>query len=212
MDCQIRYQPITVTNFKIGIQVVKHCASQILTSKMKKSILIFAVSIGISFLSQAQEKNLNKRITGGFQLSHYQKDFGIGLNLTSPRFIHEVLAVRLKGNLMWNEHLDNNIESTWSEYSNVSLGITALAGKVGENVKVYGEGGVIYIMPSSNFSTESYDLGGYGLFGFEFYFHPNFSYYIELGGMGTGAKADKVPGEPIYSNGFTTSVGFRFIL
>jgi hypothetical protein len=35
------------------------------------------------------------------------------------------------------------------------------------------------------------------------------SYFIELGGIGVGANADKVPGKPIYSNGFLISVGVR---
>jgi hypothetical protein len=41
--------------------------------------------------------------------------------------------------------------------------------------------------------------------------HPDVpvSYFIELGGVGTGANADKVTGNPIYSNGFLISVGFR---
>jgi len=38
------------------------------------------------------------------------------------------------------------------------------------------------------------------------------SYFAEIGGMGTGAKADKIPSKPIYSNGFTTSAGLSFRL
>jgi hypothetical protein len=39
---------------------------------------------------------------------------------------------------------------------------------------------------------------------------PGINYFIELGAVGTGAKADKLPTNPIYSNGFLMSVGFRF--
>ena len=55
-------------------------------------------------------------------------------------------------------------------------------------------------------------LGGYGLLGFEFYPHRKGCYFIELGGVGTGATADKIPSSPIYSNGFLISTGIRFHL
>lgn len=110
---------------------------------------------------------------------------------------------------MFNEHIQNE-ETTWSPYSNITLGVVANAGKVGEHIRLYVEGGVIFIFPSSEFSSETSEIGGYGLFGFEFFMAQKHAYYIELGGMGTGAVADKVPGKPIYSNGFTISVGYRF--
>ncbi len=51
-------------------------------------------------------------------------------------------------------------------------------------------------------------------FGFEFFFTENTnrnpSYFIELGGIGTGAIANKLSSNPIYSNGFLISVGYRF--
>ncbi len=37
----------------------------------------------------------------------------------------------------------------------------------------------------------------------------NISNYIEIGGVGTGAKSDKVSGKPIYSNGLLISAGAR---
>jgi hypothetical protein len=55
-------------------------------------------------------------------------------------------------------------------------------------------------------------MGGYGLFGFEFFFTKFGNYFIEIGAVGTGAKADKVASKPIYSNGLTVSTGMRFIL
>ena len=35
------------------------------------------------------------------------------------------------------------------------------------------------------------------------------NYFIEMGGVGTGAIAEKSIGKPIYSNGFLLSVGLR---
>ena len=65
------------------------------------------------------------------------------------------------------------------------------------------------ILPNSDFSNKSSEFGGYGVFGFEFKSRPIFGYYIELGGVGTGAIADELATNPIYSNGFLTKVGLR---
>ena len=135
------------------------------------------------------------------QLGQYQNDFGIGLHLTSPYFVHNNIALRVRGNLMWNEHpgSDNNI--TWTSYSNLSFGVIGVAGRIKDFARLYSEGGIIFLYPSDEFSTAIYEIGGYGLFGFEFFFDPHMNYFIEIGGVGTGAIKDKIPGEPIYSNG-----------
>jgi hypothetical protein len=36
------------------------------------------------------------------------------------------------------------------------------------------------------------------------------SYLIELGGIGTGARADHLPTKPLLANGFLITVGMRF--
>jgi hypothetical protein len=112
---------------------------------------------------------------------------------------------------MWLEHLEN-IETTWTPYSNFQLGIVGVGGKINNSIRLYGEGGVIAILPDSDFSSNDSEFGGYGLFGFEFFFQEAHNYFIELGGVGTGARADKVLTEPIYSNGFIVNVGYRYIL
>jgi hypothetical protein len=119
------------------------------------------------------------------------------------------MAVRLKGNLIWNEHFNGNSETTWSSYSNVSLGVVQSVGEINSFARIYGEGGAIFLFPSREFSTKSIQFGGYGLFGFEFFFDKHFNYFFEAGGVGTGAKADKIAGNPIYSNGFLVNVGVR---
>lgn len=144
----------------------------------------------------------------GFQLNQYQKDFGAGLNITSPFFAHKKVAVRLRGNLLFHEHLKNQ-SSTWTPYANASLGFLGKVGYVGK-VRLYGEGGFLSLFPSDDFSTETTHFGGYGVFGFEFFFNKSGNYFIEIGGVGTGAKADKMPENPIFSNGLIIGTGFRF--
>jgi hypothetical protein len=167
--------------------------------------------ICLTDLAKAQETSLNKGLGFGFQLNQYQKDFGYGLSLTSPLFAHEKMALRLRGNLMYLEHLKDG-EITWTPYANVSLGLIGVGGYVTENIRLYGEGGVIGLIPNNDFSSKELIIGGYGLFGFEFFMQKGFNYFIEIGGVGTGATAEKVATKPIYSNGLSISTGFRAYL
>ena len=179
---------------------------------MKTIAFTFFLLLGITSNLQAQEESFNKNLGIGLQLTQIQKDFGVGLNLTSPFFANDKIAIRVKGNLMWNEHLDNNNETTWTPYSNVSLSLVSVAAELGSFVRLYSEGGVLLLLPSDTFSSESTALGGYGLFGFEFLIYHHANYFFEIGGAGTGAKADKIAGKPIYSNGLIINVGFRYQL
>lgn len=138
----------------------------------------------------------------GFNISQYQKDFGIGLHVISPYFIKETVAIKAGTNIQWFE----NFKGT---YQNIQLGMRGRSVIVTHNISIYGEGGVFIILPNSDFSSQSFVLGGYGLFGFEFKIVPRFAYFIELGGVGTGATADKIASKPIYSNGFLTNVGLK---
>lgn len=177
---------------------------------MKKLILLFSALV-LALPSMAQLTPINKGMGFGFQLNQYQNDFGLGLNITSPYFCYDKLAVRLRGNMMYHEHIDG-LETAWTPYSNFTLGIVSEAGTIGDRIRLYGEGGIVGLMPSDKFSSEDFNLGGYGLFGFEFYMHNAHSYFVEIGGIGSGAKADKMPFKPIYSNGLMMNVGYRFVM
>ena len=178
---------------------------------MKKGIILIISIFQLTLFTNAQESNISNEFGFGFHLNQYQDDFGLGLNLTSPYFLYDNIAVRVRGNLMFYQHVKDN-ETVWSPYSSISFGVVGVGGYVGNSIRLYGEGGIIGLFPSTEFTNESFVFGGYGLFGFEFFMSKNINYYIELGGVGTGAKADKLPANPIYSNGFLISVGFRFHL
>ncbi len=178
---------------------------------MKKLItatVLFCLMFGISEL-KAQDVRTNSGI--GFQLNQFQNDFGMGLNYTSPYFANKQIAVRLRGNFMYNEHVEN-AETVWSPYANGSVGMVSSSGIIGNFMRLYGEGGVIVLFPNAAFSSETTEFGGYGLFGFEFFMADRNNYFIEIGGIGTGANADKVVNKPIYSNGLMLSTGFRIHL
>jgi len=175
---------------------------------MKRTTFSLIMILCIMGISTAQEKKISSDFGVGIQVSQYQRDFGIGLNMTSPYFANSRIAVRLRGNFMYYEHVKNE-ETTWSPYSNASLGLVVASGTAGDFIRLYGEGGIIVLFPSSEFSSDDFAFGGYGLFGFEFYMTNRHNYFIEIGGVGTGATADKIPTKPIYSNGLLISTGFR---
>lgn len=181
---------------------------------MKRLILsILFMFLCVQIYAQATYPERAKHFSYGFQLLNYQQDFGIGLQLTSPFLAHGHLAFRGRANLQFNQHLNKDMETTWSPFGSYQLGVLGVGGMAGGFVRFYGEGGVIILTPPDEISTSSVEIGGYGLFGFEFFMSDDpfvpVSYFIELGGIGTGAQADKVPGKPIYSNGFLISVGVR---
>src|SRR5690625_3212507 len=109
---------------------------------------------------------------------------------------------------MFNEHLKNQ-ETTWTPYLNATVGLLGEAGWIGDSINLYSEGGVIGLFPSETFSSESLEFGGYGLFGFQFYMAPRNNFFIEIGGVVTGARADKMINTPFYSNELLLSAGFR---
>lgn len=170
--------------------------------------LLILLFLGFTESIKAQKSN---NFSIGMQLSQYQQDFGTGITLSSPWFANENMTVRMRGNVMFHEHLQNQ-ETTWTPYLNATLGVAGNTGRVGDYIQLYGESGVIGLFPSDEFSSESFEFGGYGLFGFEFYMNPDSNYFIEIGAVGTGANADKVENDPIYSNGLTISTGFRLHL
>ena len=178
---------------------------------MKKAITMCALFI-LSWSISAQEFVAKNSTQIGFTIGQIQQDFGIGLNLTSPYFLYERVAVRVRGNFVFHEHLDNNANFVWTPYSNLTIGLVGLAGKVGEQINVYGEGGLLFLFPNDNFSSENAENGGYGIVGFEFLPARFIRYFIEIGGAGSGASADKVAGSPIYSNGLILYTGIRFAL
>jgi hypothetical protein len=175
---------------------------------MKKQVFAILMSVLLSFnqLNAQEKEKIEWNV--GFQLNQFQSDFGLGVNVAFPAIIKDAVVIRLRANMMFYEHVLAG-KTDWTTYSNVMLGFSSKKYKVAEFLAMYGEGGVIGILPSSKFSSSALDIGGYGIFGFEFFFAPEFNYFIELGGVGTGAVADRLIFEPIYSNGFLVSVGWR---
>ena len=147
----------------------------------------------------------------GGGLARYQDEFGFGVAVTSSYFAGRSMAIRLSGDLCYLDAV-LDAESTWTRFWLLRAGLRSVAGMAGRTCRLYGEGGVAVALPSDRFSDDT-ALGGYGAFGFEFFpGDPSttpVSYYVEMGGIGLGARAEKLPAKPGYANGFLLSAGFR---
>jgi len=162
----------------------------------------------IAAMGSAQSK---KNFEVGFNLNQIQQDYGFGVHVISPSFAKDILSVKLQANRSWLQHLKEK-ETVWTAYHQFQLGLRSKSEIIENKVFIYGEGGLSVIIPNKSFGSESFILGGYGLFGFEFLPTSVFAYFIELGGIGTGAVAHNLENKPIFSNGFITQVGFRIKL
>ena len=87
----------------------------------------------------------------------------------------------------------------------------------GSPVRLYGFGGPMMFVLTDRLSTQKIAVGGVGGFGFEYYFtYPAdnrdgpVSYFVQLGGIGNGAKADKLAQKPTLGTGFLIDVGFHW--
>jgi hypothetical protein len=172
------------------------------------TMIFCSCSLAVGQTVQTKSDN----VAVGFHISQFQNDFGIGLNLTSP-FFAKNLAFRLRTNLMWNEYLPiGEIETVWASYTNSQLGILLRTPVIENRINLYSEGGTIILFPNNKFSSSRNVIGGYGLFGFEFLPTETLNYFLELGGIGTGAQTERAEVIKVYSNGFLISVGMRFNL
>jgi len=174
---------------------------------------ILSICLVLSLLTlsvSGQERDFNK-MSYGFQLVKFHEEFGFGVHLLTPEYKN--LRINVKANLNWLNQSDIQGNQTWTEFLNNQVGINYHR-CITSRINLYSEGGIVLLYPNISFSDKSVNFGGYGLFGFEFFFTENTnrnpSYFIELGGIGTGAVANKIIFNPIYANGFLISVGYRF--
>lgn len=175
------------------------------------SIILTLLTFNSFAYAQEKENAHNNGLGIGFNVIQIQKDFGLGLNVISPYFFQKKMAIRVKGNIMFNENIQNSIVE-WTPYSNISVGFVGVGGMISERIRLYGEGGMIGLIPSKELSDENFVVGGYGHIGVEFFVSNSFNYYIEIGGVGTGARSEKIINKPIYSNGILIGTGIRVFL
>ena len=184
--------------------------------RVKINLLLNCCFISLTFnvFGQNEIKTAPKsKFQLGYHLNQFQNDFGLGLNITTPYFIGGKIALRGSANIQWLQSVSTAyLTYNWLAYQNYKIGLLGKGVPVTDHINIYGEGGFAFILPNKEFSNEQLIVGGYGIFGFEFFANKSFCYYLELGGIGTGATAEISMNKPIYSSGFTTSVGMRITL
>jgi len=174
-------------------------------------VTLFAFSVNAQTKTDSSQKTSSlNHFSLGFNLNQYQHDFGVGMNLTTPYFAGSSMAIRVMGSAQWLQNIPKgDTMTTWSPYVNIRLSVVTRQFVINNKISLYSEGGVVMLIPNNQFSSQPFQFGGFGVFGFEFHPTKNWGQFIEAGGIGTGAIADKAIGRPIYSNGFLVSTGFR---
>ena len=187
--------------------------------KLLPACFAFGISLlNLSVAAHAEEvanEDHSSNFAIGFDIDSYANNYGMGVTLASPRFFNDHADIQVTADIAWAQGLENgDSKSNWEHYGLFKIGYFAGRFLEGLPIRVYGGGGVVFLTPSSSLSSDSVDVGGYGLAGLEFFVNPKRSkgLFLEFGGMGTGARADKMQNSPIYANGFTVSWGYKYYL
>jgi hypothetical protein len=154
----------------------------------------------------------------GFDLMRLQDDFGLGATVSSPTLLHW-MRLTLGGGIAWYPHgVAANGDETWDMFGHgrlvVEVGPTF---QKGIPVRPYGFGGASALVLPSSLSATQMRFGGVGGFGLELAFMSGersgpVTYYMEIGGCGYGASAEKLPTNPDVASGLLLNAGFRAYL
>lgn len=181
--------------------------------------IILIVSFLFSALAFAEPESpivdYSSRFSFGLDIDSFANNYGIGISLGSPAFADDTMHVQLSANVAWAEGVANGYSTdSWNSYGLFRVGL--YGGHFISNlpIRIYGGFGFAMTALAPSLSTSNVGLGGYGLSGVEFFLNPTRSraFTIELGGMGTGATADKMAASPSYANGFTIAWGYKYYL
>jgi hypothetical protein len=184
---------------------------------MKKLIIVLGICMLINntidgqIVENVPSNNKPNHIAIGYHVNDFSHDFGFGLGATSPYFAFKKLAVRVSYNFQRLNYIDTTRYKSVG-YKNIKIGLLSSAFILNKSIRLYGEAGVAVLVCPAAITSKNTSYAGYGLFGFEFFISKGFSYYIELGAIGTTTTADNIASVPIFSNGFTTTAGLRVYL
>jgi hypothetical protein len=173
--------------------------------------LSFILLLTTLFMGSLQSQD-RTALRAGFMIQEFAGDFGLGLQLDIPTAQHWPV-IWLAGSWLWKEIPVNN-DFGEARFQTVRLGLASKSFKVDDQIRVYGEGGVKAILLNDELSTESLELGGYGLFGFEFFVreYGGSAIFLEMGGSSVGNGIERKEGIPTLGSGFMMGAGFRLAL
>jgi hypothetical protein len=155
----------------------------------------------------------------GMSLHRFQDDFGLGATATTPAIAHWI-RFTLGAGVAWYPYGQTaSGNQTWDPFYHGRIVVEVGPGYLrGVPIRPYGFGGVQAILLPSNLSSNHVAMGGLGGFGAELAFMAPgrqtgpVTYFMELGGVGTGATANKLGGDPSVASGFLISAGLRVYL
>lgn len=182
---------------------------------MIKTVLPFLLLISWTFSLVAQEGH-ERKFSFGIQGNQTEGRLGIGFHVTSPVFA-EVFAIRVSAHALRPEHLElDNWNDSRTSVWNIRLGLTAPITEIGDNGRLYGEGGFVGIIPNRKISA-NIGMGVYVLIGTEHTLVRNLNLFLEIGGIGYEHDLNKLfNGEAEYYGfshySFLISSGLRFYL
>ena len=175
-----------------------------------------ALSATRAVAQTAAESATNVGSAIGMTVQRLQDDFGVSGSWSSPAFLNEKARMTASGGVAWYPNgTGASGDQEWVPFGHSRV-VVESGHRVGRSpLRLYGFGGAILIFRSERLSRDVLALAGTGGFGFEF-FAPSsvvnapVSYFIEIGGVGSGARATNLPGKPILLNGFVVQAGLRF--
>lgn len=140
------------------------------------------------------------------------RDFSLGVEVASPSLFDGLVTIHVGADVQYKEGSVNGGDQQWYPYALISAGLQITAART-DWMRLYASSAVLVFVPSPEVGSP-WHMGGYGGFGYEFYFasQGSGSYYLEIGGTGTTAKASALAHAPSLGNGLTIKAGCRFPL
>jgi hypothetical protein len=139
-------------------------------------------------------------------------DFSLGAEVLAPTLFDGLVALYGGVDLQYKAGRAQGGDQEWYPYVLASVGLQITATQT-DWLRLYASSALLVFVPSPEVGS-LWHMGGYGGFGVEFFFasEGGGSYYIEIGGTGTAAKAIALAHKPYLGNGLTIKAGCRFLL
>jgi hypothetical protein len=152
----------------------------------------------------------------GMAVHRLQDNFALSGSWSSPVFFDGTARITAGGGVAWYPYgTTASGDQDWVPFGHSRV-VVESGHRVGRApLRLYGFGGAMLLFRSQRLSDDVVAVAGIGGFGFEFFAPTNMinapvSYFIEIGGVGSGARATNLPGHPILLNGFLVQSGVRF--
>lgn len=174
---------------------------------LKKLILLSGLFWSFTFHMNAQQ-----RFAVGINFNQTLSSYGMGLNISTP-LISKSFQIRLSANVMGLSGVRALSNRTTLEgYELFRLGIVGKGTNIADKARIYWEGGPLMILNNPTVTDKKFNIGGYGVFGMEYLMFKKTAVFLEGGGIGTGAQAEKFVGKPSFATGLFFGTGLRFYL